>query len=388
MNKQNDEPAAKVPKRPMNEQGDRYAYLRMRQDPQPVVYTKMPQQPKEKKPGQLNEQQLQHFFDKGFVIANDLLDTKILDEARKAVNMLVDDLADKLFKAGKIKNKHKDKGFFDRLTYLDKEFPGAAVILLKGGVLPLEFKNVWSNEKLLNVVEQLVGPEVAGHPLWNLRTKIPQNEELTVPWHQDNAYLEPCSLEVMQATAWIPLLDANKTNGCMVVASGGHKKGITVTHQCCAGGTWYVEIPDEEMVNKLQVDLEKDLVVCEVPHGGVLFLNNAIPHKSLQNFSDQIRYSLDLRWQRPDKENGFYGMRESVLMRTSKDPSYQIDWSAMDAPAAYKWQMDETEDDKLSPIVVGPWMHRWEIVHHNRHTKPALTFRTKWDKEGTVAYGQ
>lgn len=69
-------------------------------------------------------------------------------------------------------DKHKDKGFFERLTYLDKEFPGAAVILLKGGVLPQEFKNVWSNEKLLNVVEQIVGPEVAGHPLWNLRTKV------------------------------------------------------------------------------------------------------------------------------------------------------------------------------------------------------------------------
>lgn len=36
-------------------------------------------------------------------------------------------------------------------------------------------------------------------------------------FYLDNAYLEPCSLEVMQATAWIPLLDANKTNGCMVV---------------------------------------------------------------------------------------------------------------------------------------------------------------------------
>jgi hypothetical protein len=46
------------------------------------------------------------------------------------------------------------------------------------------WKNLWSNERLLNVVEQLIGSEIAGHPVWNLRTKTPQNEATTVPWHQ------------------------------------------------------------------------------------------------------------------------------------------------------------------------------------------------------------
>ena len=30
---------------------------------------------------------------------------------------------------------------------------------------------------------------------------------------------------------------------------------------------------------------------------------------SLENISDKIRWSLDLRWQRPDKPNGFYGLK-------------------------------------------------------------------------------
>ena len=45
---------------------------------------------------------------------------------------------------------------------------------------------MWTNERLLNVIEQLIGPEIAGHPVWNLRTKTPQNEATTVPWHQGN----------------------------------------------------------------------------------------------------------------------------------------------------------------------------------------------------------
>lgn len=46
------------------------------------------------------------------------------------------------------------------------------------------FRDVWSNDRLLNVVEQLIGPDIIGHPVWNLRTKTPQNEATTVPWHQ------------------------------------------------------------------------------------------------------------------------------------------------------------------------------------------------------------
>ena len=46
--------------------------------------------------------------------------------------------------------------------------------------------NIWAHERLLNVVEQLIGPDIAGNPVWNLRTKTPQNDNTTVPWHQGN----------------------------------------------------------------------------------------------------------------------------------------------------------------------------------------------------------
>ena len=69
-------------------------------------------------------------------------------------------------------DKYEDKGFSDRLTYLEKEFKGTSVLMMKQGILPEAFQNLWSDEKLLNVAEQIVGPEIAGHPVWNLRTKV------------------------------------------------------------------------------------------------------------------------------------------------------------------------------------------------------------------------
>ena len=297
-----------------------------------------------------------------------------LDPCREAVNELVEQLAQKLYTAGKIKELYSDHGFFERLIRIENDFPGANIILHKYGVLPPAFKALWSNERLLNVVEQLIRPDIAGHPVWNLRTKTPQNEATTVPWHQDVGYLDNNSYKVLQPTAWIPLLDANEQNGCMEVMHRGHKTGKVATHQCCHGGTWYVMLEDEEMEKTLGVTTEKDVVICPVPYGGMLLLNNMIPHRSLPNLSNQTRWSLDLRWQNPSLSNGFYNMKESVLMRTAENPKLDIDWDKFEEidrnlamKESVKDVIPQAEDEDFDTTIQGPWMKKWEIVHVNQH---------------------
>lgn len=47
------------------------------------------------------------------------------------------------------------------------------------------FRDIWANERLLNVAEQLLGTsDILGHPVWNLRCKTPSSTAATVPWHQ------------------------------------------------------------------------------------------------------------------------------------------------------------------------------------------------------------
>ena len=121
--------------------------------------------------------------------------------------------------------------------------------------------------------------------------------------------------KVLQVTAWVPLLDANRENGfflsiffnrfvirfvplgCLQILRGGHRPGVTCNHNCCVGGTWYVEVPEEEMAAKLKIPVnDQTVITCEVPFGSVIFFNNLIPHRSLENYSQNIRWSLDLRW--------------------------------------------------------------------------------------------
>ncbi|XP_069114957.1 phytanoyl-CoA dioxygenase domain-containing protein 1 homolog [Argopecten irradians] len=331
----------------------------------------MPPQPKERKPGQLPEDMIKQFFTEGFVVVEDFFKTEELEACKDAIRRLIDEMALKLYNAGKIKKLYTELGFYERLTAIEKEFPGANIVLHKLGAMPLEIQQLWSNERLLNVIEQLIGPDIIGHPVWNLRTKTPQNEATTVPWHQDVGYLDNSSYTVLQPTAWIPLLDTDENNGCMQMMSKGHKTGKIATHQCCHGGTWYVMLEEEEMKKSLDIDVENDKQICPIPYRGMLLFNNLIPHRSLPNMSKQIRWSFDLRWQRPSEPVGFYGIKEGILMRSSKDPDMKIDWEEFNGlnrhVKAQEAVTGQDVNEEFDITIQGPWMKKWEIVHVNHH---------------------
>lgn len=296
----------------------------------PQAFTKPPVQPLVKKPGQLTPDQLNHFFTEGFVILEDFLDINLLNEVKSDLESQVDQLAQKLYNAGKVKNLYKDKDFFTRTICLNNEFPGVSVIHHKSDNLAPSIKKLWSNEKLLDAVEQIVGPSIAANPVWNLRIKLPRNAPEEVPWHQDNGYFEPDACETMMCTAWIPLLDTSKTNGGLGMIRKTHQKGMLGNHYCCTNGLWYIEMDEEYIEKTFDCKLSQDEIECKVPYGGLVLFNNSIVHCSYTNLSEKIRWSLDLRWQDPAKPNGRPEGNECMpLFRKDGQQIQNIDWSVM-----------------------------------------------------------
>ena len=113
----------------------------------------------------LSEAQLKQYDTDGFIIVRDLFTPEELSPLKQEINAHVDDLARRLFRAGKITDLHEGKDFYHRLTALDRDFPGAAVLIHIGGVLPPALAAIWSSPKLLDIIEQFLGPEIAGHPV-------------------------------------------------------------------------------------------------------------------------------------------------------------------------------------------------------------------------------
>ena len=102
-------------------------------------------------------------------------------------------------------------------------------------------------------------------------------------------------------------------------------------------------------------------------------LNNLIAHRSLPNYSDEIRWSLDLRWQRGGEPNGFHGLKDSVLMkRRGEEFNGTVDWgdwASQDRTTAQLEALGVAVDEaQFDTAIAGPWMNRWKLVHENRHT--------------------
>jgi len=311
----------------------------------------------------LTPNELQHYRDDGFLIVHDLFTEAELQPAIDAIDEKVDQLANKLFREGKIQDRFESEGFLTRLTKLEQAFPGAAVLIHTGGVLPKAFADLWESDKLLSIMGQILGSEIAGHPVWNLRSKTPHNPLATVPWHQDTAYLAAGSENTFQPTAWIPLVDANEVNGCMQVIRGGHNPPRVFRHKLENSrghkDSWYLYIEEN--------DLPKgETVTCTMKKGSILLLNNLIPHRSTENFSDIIRWSIDLRWQRPDQPSGMEGIKEPILLRTARDQNYRPNWNEWGSRSRQVGLHDVLREgkpiEKTDAKVSGPWMNRWAAV--------------------------
>lgn len=72
------------------------------------------------------------------------------------MEQLVEEVAQELYQAGKISKLHSQERLFTRMIQINKEFPGASVLLHKKGKLPEALQEIWAFSPLLHVVEQVL----------------------------------------------------------------------------------------------------------------------------------------------------------------------------------------------------------------------------------------
>ncbi len=306
----------------------------------------------------LNRAQAEQYFEDGFLIVEDLFSRRDLQPAMDDIAAIVDQLATRLHAAGRIKGLYRNHGFDTRLAAIEVECPGAAIWVTHRGDLRPGLRQLWSSDALLDIVECIIGPDIAGHPIWNIRSKTPRTTLMTVPWHQDTAYLMPGAEQTEQPVAWIPLTDVTAENGALQVIRGGHRDGRVIRHrlhrQIGDARSSFLYIDDEDLP-------VGDAVTCEVRFGSVVLLNQLIPHRSLENYSTAVRWSIDFRWQNPHLPTGQEGLMEPIIMRVKDQPNFRPDWTAW--LEAYGKQHDDyrgkSKADEFDPAYDGYWMKRW-----------------------------
>ena len=158
-----------------------------------------------------------------------------------------------------------------------------------------EMFDLMRHEKILDVLEQLIGSEIFASPVWHVNMKLaPQHLNLAdevaasssrdmldetfykfqvgkTGWHMDAITGMPDSYESQIANAWIPMTHAREENGCLLVIPGSHK-----------GDVRRAPFPDEMVERAVPLIMDP---------GDVVILDNRLTHGATQNTSE-----ADYRW--------------------------------------------------------------------------------------------
>ena len=245
----------------------------------------------------LSPAQVKFFGDEGYLIVKDMFDPGELEPLRGELEERVNRKAQELLDEGKLQRLHADESFDRRLARICDDSPENARAIIKvlegvagGGHAGIEIFKVITHPNLLGVIGSLTGEEIVASSVYRVRPKLPRYARGVVPWHQDSGYFAAHCDKHLIVTCWVPLVDATEHNGCMRVQPRAHKQGVATHHT--GGHAGYLVIDDEDL------PLPPENSICaECPLGAVVLMTNLTPHCSKTNHSDDIRWSIDLRYQ-------------------------------------------------------------------------------------------
>ena len=246
----------------------------------------------------LTDEQVRAFQEEGVLVAEDILTDADFAPVKAEYAAWIERRACELAAEGKIAELYADAPFERRIALLyaqSREIMNGLDLMYVRGTASFDFLR---NERLLDAVETLVGPEITCNPIQHIRAKPPAATSgegagfYNVPWHQDAGvtWEEADSSNII--TCWMPLIDATVENGCMEVMPGAWKLGY-LEHQAEGGTT-------------IRPDLLPDIAPRPVPvrKGGIVFMHRYTPHRSTPNYSHDVRWSLDLRYQPTGQPTG------------------------------------------------------------------------------------
>ena len=142
-----------------------------------------------------------------------------------------------------------------------------------------EFLARTRDSRLTDPVVDLIGPNILG--LNNLYIWKPPKIGLGFPWHQDKWYFNRNYKTEKTAGTWTAIDASNKENGCLYVIPGSHKDGV-LEHEDIEGS-------QQNEFKRARRAKDEDGVAVEVPPGSVIFFDNRLLHKSMDNHSNRFR---------------------------------------------------------------------------------------------------
>ena len=290
----------------------------------------------------LSNTQVERFAEEGYLLFDDLLDpADDLDPIIEEYESVLDRIASELYEQGETISRYDGLPFGERLTRITNETGKSLVRFFSPYLPPRNTErdtpfwagpavfNAIRNDKIMDAIEPLIGGEIYASPIQNVRLKIPEHLlprdpktgaplDGATPWHQDGAFFEPEVDGVDMVTVWFPLSDATIENGCLAVLPGSHREGFSVH---CPQGT-KVNPAGLDRISEKTFDIDA-LVPLPMKRGGAIVFHRRLIHGSLPNKSEELRWSMDLRYLPVGKPTG-YPQLPGFVARSRTDASSEL----------------------------------------------------------------
>lgn len=237
----------------------------------------------------LSAEQIARFYREGYLVVDNLLSNDVLQVVIDEVAAEIDVRAAGLVESGELLDSFENLDFEHRLARISAQTDKVARAIWDASLSGPAFFHLITNPRLLDLAEQLCGEELIASSVYRLRPKVPGHPMSAVPWHQDSGYFEPYCDKALFLTVWLPLVDANAENGCLWVLPRQHRGGV-LYHERQTDGHPYLKIPKALLPTG-------EATCVPVKKGGALLMTNITPHASFENSTDNVRWSMDLRYQ-------------------------------------------------------------------------------------------
>lgn len=282
----------------------------------------------------LSPDQIMHFERDGYLVVPDVIPVQIMDEVRAEYTTLLDKLYGDWFANdlvpvppetldfwGKLRTAYEAR--VDFFQPMDISLPGDQIMPNTPFHIGPAVFDMLTAAPLLDIVEQLIGPELISNPIQHVRIKPPaealKHDEIRphitfTDWHQDRGVTHAEADQTDMVTCWIAVTDATPENGCLQVQA--QQPNQDMLPHCPRTQTGIAEGFIDENAG----------IPLPVKAGGVILFHPLTPHASLTNTTDGFRWSFDIRFNAAGQPTGRSHFPDFIA-RSRANPSSELrDW--------------------------------------------------------------
>lgn len=268
----------------------------------------------------LRADELTKFAEDGYLHVPQVVPPHLLDSLEAEFDEVLDRLIDRLSAEEERRRIRSEDGFANRLI----AFAATGCPFMQSFEIGFPFANLTPEtpahfgdavfdlltcEEILNIVEDLIGPEISINPVHHTRLKLPASQSEAIArnggftaktgWHQDLSAVLADADRTEEVAVWVAMTDAGTENGCLEYLPGSHREGLALHcgRNSPRGRHSGSHIPIE------YID-EPRSVPVPVKRGDILVHTMLTKHASLENTSSEVRWSFDLRYQRTGQPTG------------------------------------------------------------------------------------